>query len=42
MIVIIVGTVVGTVLSVIAVHYVKVCLRKVAKKDRRYDLPSGE
>lgn len=42
MIAIIIGTVIGGVLTVVAVHYVRVGLRRVVKKDRRYDLPSGE
>ena len=42
MIVIIVGTAVGCVLGAILHHYFKAYLRKVAKKDRRYDLPGGE
>lgn len=39
MIAVIVGTVVGTLLSIVAVHYCRIGLRRWTKKQRRYDLP---
>jgi hypothetical protein len=42
MIVIVIGTAVGSVIGLVLWHYFGVGLRKALKKDRRYDLPRDE
>ena len=39
MIPIIVGTLVGTVLSIVAVHYIRIGLRRWTKREQHYKLP---
>lgn len=42
MIAIVIGTVVGTLLSIIAAHYFRIGLRRWAKRDTHYRLPDDK